>query len=101
MTWVLTVDLEVAYKTKRAWDTLPTPKPSLRKLTLSVRRKIVYSPLRKKTWFKSGNGLLINSTIKLERAFCDTLDVITWNKGQSAEGVIHTETIYVMYKLCN
>lgn len=86
------------YKTKRVWDTLPASKPSLRELILSVGRKIINCPLKKKTEFKNENGLLLNSAIKLERARWDMLDVITQSKCQSAEEAIHTVTIYDMYK---
>lgn len=101
MTQVLCAGLERAYKTKGAWDTLPAPKPSLREIILPVGRKIIYSPLKEKTVFKNGNGLLINSTIKLENASCGMLDVITWNKCQLVEGTIHMVTIHAMYKWCN
>lgn len=60
--------LTQVYKTKRVWDTLPAPKPSLRELILSVGRKRINCPLKKKTEFKNENGLLLNSAIKLERA---------------------------------
>lgn len=46
VTRVLCAGLEMAYKTKRAWDTLPAPKPSLRELILPVGRKIMYSSLK-------------------------------------------------------